>query len=1194
MKAFAHLHLHTEFSLLDGATRINQVFKECQKKGITAVAITDHGNMYGAYKFFKEKSNYAVDGKTHKVKPIIGSEFYVAKDMNIKDGRESLAHLILLAKNKTGYKNLIKLSSISFVQGFYYKPRIDYLLLSKYSEGLICLSACLAGDIPKLLLQRRFDEAEELALKLKKMFAPGDFYLEIQNHGIQEQIEILKPMRELSNKIGVKLVATNDVHYISKKDAEMHDVLLCVQTAKTIDDPDRMKFATNEFYIKDYDEMQSMLASYEDALDNTLEIAEKCNVTFEKEMLYPGFIPPDNKTPLEFLQQLINVGIKERYSTITQEILDRIDSELTVITKSGYVEYYLIVWDFIHYAESIGIPVGPGRGSGVGSIIAYAIGITKVDPLKYNLLFERFLHSERVSAPDFDVDICADRRGEVIDYVTHKYGASKVVQIVTFGTMAARAAVKDVGRVFKVPYSETDKITKAMPNTIKDPPVLKKYFGIDQPAENAHLVAPELKKMYEESETTRKVVDMAIQLEGMPRNTSVHAAGVVIGRYDIDDYVPLQLNGDNQMTTQYTMNEIEELGLLKMDFLALRNLTDIQGTVDLIHKNTGERIDLYKISYDDADVYKLISSGNTEAIFQLESGGMKRFMKELKPDRLEDVIAGISVYRPGPMDIIPKFIANKRNPENIKYDTPVLKNTLDVTYGCIVYQEQVMKIVQDMAGYSLAQADNVRRIMSKKKREAMAKEREIFLHGKIDPEGKKTIDGAIKRGIPETIASKIFSEMETFASYAFNKSHAAAYAFVAYQTAYLRLYHQVEYLVSVLNNRITNADEIKKYTMFAREQGIEILPPDINKSQTRFSTESGKIRFGLAGLKNVGIAVVDMIINERTLHGEYTDLVDFVNRSESVVLNKRCLESMILSGAFDGFNIKRAQLMAVYEIAVERACRDKKNQESGQFSLFDTILRTDESISSLQYPKINEYSEKDKLKYEKEVVGVYISGHPLDDYLDKFKDYTLTAEMMVSSLGDDYNGEGMSLEEEYPEIKNEMPVTCGGIITEFKKTITKKGNREMGFGKIEDLEGNINIMLFPSTYEKFKNKMFVDNLISVEGKIFLRTGDTPVVVVENIKEWNNENALTTQQAMPQSYISENNKAKTLFLKYSLKDFKLCETIQEILNDYPGTTPVVVRCTSTNKGFKLNERVNASTLLINELLSVLDEDCILLK
>lgn len=1196
MEKFVHLHTHTEFSLLDGAARIKKMVDVTCERGWPAVAITDHGNMYGALQFY---STCLQKG----VKPIIGTEFYICENLSNKSGKQDLYHQILLAKNDEGYKNLLKLNSIAFKEGFYYKPRIDFKTLEKHKDGLICLSACLAGIIPQEIMKSQYEEAEKTALWYKNLFGE-DFYLEVQNHGIPEQQIVNKYLKELSQKHGIKMVATNDVHYINKEDSEMQDVLMCVQMGKKIDDPDRLKFETDQFYYKTYEEMKEAMQGYEESLATTLEIADKCDIIIraknhgdivgidkkyvlpENENFIPFYHPENGMTPFEFLKHLTFEGLKKKYKEITPEIESRANSELEIIRDQGFVDYFLIVWDYIDFAHRNNIPVGPGRGSGAGSIVAYASGITKVDPLKYGLIFERFIHKERVSMPDFDVDFDYDRRGEVIEYVRQKYGEENVALIATFGTMAAKNAIRDVARTLNMPYSEVDKITKLIPNKlpkgIKKPPVLKYYFGTTGKPENEQYIIPELRQFYDEDSNIKKIADMAIKLEGSPRNTSTHAAGVLIAPDRVDSFVPLTRNGED-IATQYNMIELEHLGLLKMDFLGLRTLTDIDKAIKYVKQDKGIDIDFYAMEYDDPKVYELISSGNTEAIFQLESDGMKKFMKDLNPDCLEDIIAGVSLYRPGPMDSIPRYIKNKQNPSQATYAHPCLEKILDVTYGCIVYQEQVMKVFQVMGGYNMGQADNVRRIMGKKKVEKMPAEKKKFIEGWEDPTGKGSIPGALKLGVSREVAEQVFSEMEAFASYAFNKSHAAAYAYLSYQTAYLKCYHEMEFLCAVLNNRITNADEIRKYVTYIKSEGFEVYPPDINKSQAYFSVENGNLRFGLGAIKNVGLNLIENIISERNQNGPFKDFMDFIKRIDSQAHNKRCLESLIYGGAFDAFGLYRSQLMEVYDIAVSRVQQQRKNQASGQFSLFDDLSSTNDFDVKLDYPNVKEFTKDAKLKFEKEVVGIYISGHPLDDYIDKFKDFNLTSEMIKPTE----TTEEPELDEDAvaysTELENDMRVTCGGIITDIRKTVTRNGNKEMAFAKLEDLYGTIELTFFPNNYKRLKNLIATDLMATIVGKLNIREGEKATVLVDDIIPWKSNKPVVNE-----------NPTEKLYLKFDLTNIKLYNSIINIISSYPGKSEVIVKCSATGNVFKMNREVNVSKHLLIELVGLLPETDIIVK
>ena len=1177
MGNFVHLHLHTEYSLLDGAARINKVVKVAKEMGMPAIAITDHGNMYGAVAFFDAC-------KSADIKAIFGCEFYTCDDLNVKQGKTKLNHLVLLAKNETGYYNLCKLNSIAFDKGFYYKPRIDRETLKQYSEGLVCLSACLAGEIPQAILNRQYDEAENLVKWFKDVFK-DDYYLELQNHHLEEQIEVNQKLKEYAKKYNIKTVATNDVHYIYREDAEVQDVLMCVQMGKTIDDPDRMKFPNDEFYLKSYDEMAEAFPNDLDALETTIEIADKCNFELVYgHYMYPKYVPVTGQNPNDYFRDLIEAGLKKKYKVETPEIRERIEYELGVITKLGYVEYYLIVWDYINAARERGISVGPGRGSGVGSIIAYLIGITDVDPIKYGLFFERFLNPERVSAPDFDVDFEDSRRSEVFEFVKEKYGTDRVFKIITFGTMAAKNAIKDVGRTLKVPYSELDQVTKAIPNTVKRPNIIAKVFGINHKEGTPDESIPELVEMYNNNVDIKKVVDIAYKLEDSPRQTGIHACGVIIGGDILDKHIPLAKNGDI-LTSQYVGGELEHLGLLKMDFLGLRNLSDIKGAIELIKQNYGVEVNFDEMEYDDPEVYKMISSGNTMAVFQLESGGFQKFMKELQPTCLEDIIAGVSLYRPGPMDSIPTFVKNKHNPDEISYVSPLLEPILDVTYGCIVYQEQVMKIVQVLAGYTLGRADSVRKMMGKKKLKDLQLEREVFLNGCESVNGKAAVEGAVKRGLDRDVANKLWDEMEKFGSYAFNKSHAAAYAHVTYQTAYLKCHYEAEFLTAVLNNRITNSDEIKNYITYAKEEKIEVLPPNINLSETYFTVKNNQIRFGLAALKNVGVNVVDQIVNERKQNGDYKDLNDFVNRLDTSLLNKRCVESMILSGAFDCFGVKRSQMMRVYPQIIEKVVSDRKRQATGQFSLFGDILK-DDKTNIVAMPNIPEYDDQTKLKLEKEVVGIYISGHPLGNYVGQFKNFNFNGGML--QVSDEVSEEDdENVEAKYDGLTDNMDVTCGGLITEMKKVYSKKDGSEMAIIKVEDLYGSFDAMLFGRTYAKFKPLLEIDKIVKIKGKLSIN--DKGICVrVENIEEINNDEP---EVKATEPIKQEKKQVQTLYLMYDLTDESLSNDILSLLQNYPGDSPVIVKCSKQQKAFKLNIKVNPKGFLINELHAYIDDDFI---
>ena len=1155
-KPFVHLHLHTEYSLLDGATRIDTLFDACKEKNMPAVAITDHGNMYGAYHFY-------CLAKKKGIKPIIGCEFYMVDDLTVKSGdvKREFNHLVLIAKNNVGYKNLVKLNSIGFVDGYYYKPRIDFKTLREHSEGLICLSACIAGQLPRLLRDGMWEEARKLVAEYKELFK-DDYYIEIQDHGIADEIYVMPKLIKIAEEFGVELVATNDVHYLKESDAEMQDILLCVQTGKFYDDPGRMRFEGTQFYLKDYDEMAEKFSFVPQALENTLKIAEKCNVTIEKKPLLPPYKPDNGMTPYEFLKDLMEKGLKRRYKEITPEIRQRADYELEVVSKMGFVEYYLIVWDFINYAHEHGIPVGPGRGSGAGSIIAYAIGITQVEPLRYGLIFERFLNPERVSMPDFDIDFCMDRRGEVIDYVIEKYTKPRVAQIVTFGRMKAKNAVKDVCRVLRIPYAEGDKITKLIPLNA----TLPNAFGLDGKNEGV----PELMEIYKDY-FMKRVIDLAIALEDMPRQTGMHAAGVVICREDLSDNVPLQRSGDD-ITTQYNMKEVEELGLLKMDFLGLRTLTDIDKTIKIVKESTGEEFDFEDCQYDDPNVFELIASGNTDAVFQLESGGMKRVMKDLKPDCLEDIIAGISLYRPGPMQFIPDYIKGKRDPKSVHYAHPLLEPILGVTNGCMVYQEQVMQICRSLAGYSYGQADEVRRAMGKKKMDVMAMHRNYFINGKVNDRGEVEIEGAVRRGVPKETAELLFDQMYVFAQYAFNKSHAAAYAYVSYQTAYCKRYHPVEYLAAVLNNRITNIDDIKKYIAYGKENSIDFLPPDINKSGVSFTVEQGKIRFALAAIKNIGSGSMEKIVEERKAHGDFRSLEDFLKRVENQYLNKRLVENMIKSGAFDCLGASRAQMMSVFEPLMEMVFADKKKKESGQFSMFDLV--EDAAPAAVAAPKesIKEFPNKLRLSYEKEVLGLYVSGNPLDEYREKLKAFSFNTGM-VSFSEDDDDFESSQKQNDW----DGKEVSLAGVLEELKRIATRSG-KTMAVGRLEDLHGSIELTFSPWYYEKIiKDKVEQDSVVTVTGKISFRQ-DKPSILVDKLEVWSEQKMAETDN----NVVSEK-----LYLKMPFKDNELYARLSAILKEYAGDIPVVLVVDRDRLGMPYKVRKNSG--LVYELSDVLGED-----
>ena len=1079
MSNFVHLHIHSEYSLLDGANRIKDLPIRAKELGMDAIALTDHGSMFGTIDFYKAC-------KANGIKPIIGCEVYVAprsrkdKDPNL-DARYN--HLILLAKNNDGYKNLAKLVSLGYTEGFYYKPRIDKETLEQYHENLICCSACLAGEVNQAILKNNMEEAKKVALWFKKLFGE-DYYLEIQNNGIKEQVLVNQKLIELSRELDIPLVATNDAHYLKREDAYNHEVLLCIQTGKKMSDEDRMKFETDELYVKSPEEMSDYFKNVPEAIENTVKIAEKCNVEFEfGHTILPNYdVPEEFETHYDYLKKLCDDGIKNRYGeNPTKEILERAEFEMNVINQMGYVDYFLIVWDYIHYAKTHNIPVGPGRGSGAGSIVAYAIEITDIDPIKYGLIFERFLNPERISMPDFDVDFCYEKRDQVIDYVCRKYGHDHVSQIITFGTMSARMVIRDVGRVLDVPYAETDKIAKMVPNEL--------HITIKKAMEQNR----ELRDLYEQNSDMKKMLDIAMALEGMPRQASTHACGIVITKDPVVDYVPLYRR-DDIISTQYIMTTLEELGLLKMDFLGLRTLTVIQDTIELVKANRGIDVEFDK-DMNDSKVYKLWQDGNSVGIFQFESQGMTNFMKELKPDCLEDIIAGVSLYRPGPMDQIPRYIANKKDPEHAVYTHPALKPILEVTYGCMVYQEQVMQIVRDLAGYSLGRADLVRRAMGKKKLDVMAKERENFIHGQVDENGDIIIKGCVRNGIDEKSANKIFDEMAEFAKYAFNKSHAACYAVVAYRTAYLKAYYPVEFMAAMLNSFLGNLDKIPAYTEECKRLNIQILKPDINKSYTKFTVDGDKIRFGLGSVKNVGTSAVDEIVAERDRNGQFKDFTDFCDRIQETNVNKKCIESLIKAGAFDEFNETRRTLMESFESILDTITSSNKKELEGQVNMFD-LGGSDSKEMKYTFKEFPEYSRKELLFMEKEMLGLYISGHPLDNIRHQIEMQTnINSFQMRQMENTDEIGDEIR-----QEIKDGQMVKYAGIITKIKKKYTKN-NKLMAFLTVEDLYGPTEIILFESAYQNCANVLMEDNIVLVNGRLSVREDEETKIVANQITEF---------------------------------------------------------------------------------------------
>ena len=1075
---FVHLHVHSEFSLLDGANRIKDLPVRAKELGMDAMAITDHGVMFGAIDFYKAC-------KANGIKPIIGCEVYVAprrmadRDPSI-DNRYN--HLILLAKDNNGYKNLAKLVSLGFTDGFYYKPRIDKEVLEKYHEGLICSSACLAGEVASEIVKGDMEAAKKSALWFKSIFGE-DYYLEIQNNGIKEQVLVNQKLIQLSRELDIPLLATNDSHYLKKEDAYNHEVLLCIQTGKRMSDEDRMRFETDELYIKSPEEMMDYFKAVPDAIENTVKVAEKCNVEFEfGHTILPNYdVPEEFATHYDYLKKLTDDGIRNRYGkNPSKDIIERKEYELGVIKKMGYVDYFLIVWDYVHYAKSHGIPVGPGRGSGAGSIVAYAIEITDIDPIKYGLIFERFLNPERISMPDFDIDFDYEKRQDVIDYVARKYGHDHVSQIITFGTMAAKMVIRDVARVLDYPYAEADKLAKMIPNEI--------HITISKAME----INKELKDLYDTNPEVKKLLDIAMALEGMPRQASTHACGIIIAREPVVNYVPLYAR-DGVISTQYIMTTLEELGLLKMDFLGLRTLTVIRDAKELIKKNRGIDVEFDK-DMADPKVYKLWQDGDSVGIFQFESQGMTNFMKELKPDCLEDIIAGVSLYRPGPMDQIPRYIANKKDPEHAVYTHPALKPILKVTYGCMVYQEQVMQIVRDLAGYSLGRADLVRRAMGKKKLDVMAKERENFVHGKLDENGNVEIPGCVRNGIDEASANKIFDEMSEFAKYAFNKSHAACYAVVAYQTAYLKAYYPAEFMAAMLNSFLGNLDKIPIYINECKKSNIAILKPDINKSYTKFTATDNSVRFGLGSIKNVGLAAVDAIVKERENGGEFKDFTDFAERIYGEAVNKKCIESLIRAGAFDNMGKTRCTLIASYEQIIDTIADSQKKNFTNQITMFD-ISNSEEDIQKMKYNymEMDEFSEKELLSMEKEMLGIYISGHPLEKYRKQLDEVTNFNTVQIEETM-----EQMTAGEKC-DLQDGQSVKLAGVITKIKKKFTKS-NKVMAFVTIEDLYGSCELIVFESCYNKCSNLLIEESLILCEGRISIRDENDITIIANQITE----------------------------------------------------------------------------------------------
>ena len=1153
---FCHLHTHTEYSLLDGEASIKKLVARVKELGMDSCAITDHGSMYGVVDFYRE-------AKAQGIHPIIGCEVYMAPRSRfdkVHDIDNKTSHLILLAENQKGYKNLIKLVSAGYIDGFYYKPRIDFEMLKEHSEGIIALSACIAGEVPKALLRGDYDEAKKIALKYAEVLGKDNYFLEIQDHGLSEQKRIIPDMLRLSEETGIGLVATNDIHYLKKEDAKYQDVLMCIQMEKKVDDPDRMKFETEEFYIKSPEEMMSLFEYVPQAIENTEKIAKRCNVDFDFGTRHlPAYAVPDGKDAFEYLRELCQSGLEKRYSPVSDELQKRLDYELGVIKSMGFVDYFLIVWDFIHFAKNNGVMVGPGRGSAAGSIVAYSLGITTVDPIKYGLIFERFLNPERVSMPDIDIDFAPNGRQKIIDYVVEKYGEGQVAQIITFGTMKAKLAIRDVGRALDIPYAEVDKVAKLVP------------FDLKMTISKALDISTELHALYENDPQIKELLDTSMALEGLPRHASTHAAGVVITSEPIVNYVPLQLNSENFITTQFTKDTVENLGLLKMDFLGLRNLTVIENAVKIIKRTRGIDLNMDEIDYDCKEVYELISSGNTDGVFQLESAGMQSFMQELKPDTLEDVIAGIALYRPGPMEQIPRYIKSKKNPETIKYKHPLLKNILDVTYGCMVYQEQVLEIVRTLAGYSLGKADSMRRVISKKKADQMVIERKNFIYGSDDGD----IPGCIKNGIDEQTAISIFDEINDFANYAFNKSHAAAYAFVTYQTAYLKTFYPVEYMASLISS-IDDLDKINHYIANCKEMGIDRLPPDVNKSEDTFTVENNSIRFGLSAVKNVGRAMILNLVNERKNNGEFKNFSDFIDRMAGQDMNKRALEGLISCGAFDSMGVKRSQLLAVYEKALDGTAKAARDNVAGQMSLFDTI----EEQSEMQFPNIDELDKKTMLKMEKQSTGLYFSGHPMEEYTDKIKKLTkYNISDVLTSVHKDEDGNYHAVEGGLQD--GDMMIICAAIAS--RKNKTTRSNAQMAFLNVEDVYGSVECIVFPKVLNEFSPLLQEDNLVAIACRLSIREDEAPKILMQSV------------QLLDEALMAKK-EPKRLYIQLETRNDENLKNVEKYLSPYQGDMEVRLFFKDTRKMSSVPRRLwfNGTENAIYDLKNIFGEDNVKIK
>ncbi len=1105
--SFVHLHVHTEYSLLDGSNKIKEYVSRVKELGMNSAAITDHGVMYGIIDFYRAAREAGIN-------PILGCEVYVAPgsrfDRELGNSDDRYYHLVLLAENQKGYENLTKIVSKGFVEGYYYKPRVDMEVLKEYHEGIIALSACLAGEVQKFLLRGMYEEAKAAAYRHLEIFGEGNYFLELQDHGMQEQAHVNPQLLRLSKETGIPLVATNDVHYTRAEDEMAHDILLCLQTGKKLSDENRMRYEGGQYYVKSENEMKALFPYALEALENTQKIADRCHVEIEFGVTkLPKYDVPEGYTSWEYLNYLCREGLVKHYGNPTKEMEERLTYELSVIHKMGYVDYFLIVWDFIKYAKDNGIMVGPGRGSAAGSIVSYCLGITNIDPLRYQLLFERFLNPERVSMPDIDVDFCFERRQEVIDYVVRKYGADRVSQIVTFGTLQARGVIRDVARVMDLPYAFADGISKMIP----------KELNIT--LQGALEKNPELRTLYEVDPQVKELIDMAKQLEGLPRHASMHAAGVVISQKSVDEYVPLSRGSDGSITTQFTMTTLEQLGLLKMDFLGLRTLTVIRDALALIEKSCGKRIDIDHIPHDDKKVLASIGTGKTDGVFQLESGGMKGFMKELKPQSLEDIIAGISLYRPGPMDFIPRYIEGKNHPESITYACPQLEPILAPTYGCIVYQEQVMQIVRDLAGYTLGRSDLVRRAMSKKKADVMARERQNFVYGNED-EG---VPGCIAQGISAEVANHIFDEMTDFAKYAFNKSHAAAYAVVAYQTAYLKYYHPVEFMAALMTSVIDNPGKVAEYIYTCRQMGITILPPDINHGEGSFSVENGCIRYGLAAIKSIGRPVIEGIVKEREEGGEFQNLKDFISRLSGKEVNKRTIESFIKAGALDGLGGNRKQFMLAYIRILDQVNKERKYSMTGQMTLFDMVSEEQKQEFDIPLPPVDEYEKETRLAFEKEVLGIYVSGHPMEEYEELWR-RQISATTLDFQL-DDETGE--------TKVHDKAQEIIGGMVTGVTIKYTKT-NKTMAFLTIEDLLGTVEVVVFPREYEKYRQYLEEDRKLFIRGRVSEEDDNASKLITEKIIPFAEvEKVLWIQFPDKDSYLAQETTLYTLLRQMEGKD-----------------------------------------------------------